>query len=100
MTHPPTEKQKLWQSHLDAAHASGLSLSKYARQHDLPPKQLYAWSFRLKRMSTPAIPAHQAFVRVDATPRARTPVEVNLPNGIQLRMTELTADLLRMLQAL
>jgi hypothetical protein len=99
MIQPVTEKQRLWQARLEAAHTSGLTLSEYARQHKLPLKQLYAWRFRLKHRPAPAEAAHHAFVRVDTKITARSPVEIHLPNGVQLRVSELTADLLRMLQS-
>jgi hypothetical protein len=99
MTKPATKKQKLWQSRLEAAHASGLSLSQYAQQNNLPLKQLYAWQSRLKQMRGESATSPCAFVRVDAKPVAHTFVEINLPNGVQLRLSELTTPVLRMLMS-
>jgi transposase-like protein len=99
MIQPVTKKQRLWQSRLEAAYASGLSLSEYAQQHKLPLKQLYAWRSRFKRMAEHGDAGSNAFVRIDTKTAARTFIEIHLPNGVQLHVNELTADLLRMLQS-
>jgi len=99
VTQPLTKKQTLWKSRLEAARSSGLSLAQYAEQNHLPLKQLYAWRSRFKHMNVPSNSPHCAFVRVDHKAAARTLIEVNLSNGIQLRLNELTTDLLRILQS-
>ena len=98
---PLTKKQKLWRTRLEAARASGLSLSQFAQQNHLPLKQLYAWQSRFKQMSDGSEDAAPGtFVRVNTKPVALAFVEVNLPNGVQLRLSELTVDLLKTLQSL
>lgn len=101
-----TTKQQHWLDHFQAAEASSLSLTAYARQHELDPKRFHHWVYQLRRRGL--IPASEAqrstgsFVRVGPVDRAASapPADIVLPNGVRLRVPTLSKALLSDLLAL
>ena len=61
---PLTEKQRYWLKHITTAQSQNLSLSQYARQHDLSPKALYNWHWLLKSKGIMNHTAVRSFVPV------------------------------------
>ena len=76
------ERRETYRRHLEAAAASGTSLSAYAREHGLSIKTLYRYRRLLQDEATPAAPS---FVRVAPAPRPPLAgIQARLPNGIVL----------------
>lgn len=85
MTKPLTQKQQHWSQILESAEQSGLSLAAFARQNELPAKDLYRWRNQLKKvtqsvgeMASSPIP----FTQIIASPSAVEPcLSLQLPQA-------------------
>ena len=72
-TNSLTKKQRFWLNHIQSAQSQGLSLSRYASQHDLSLKALYNWRWLLKRKGLMDNASPQPFVPVVQQPIIHRP---------------------------
>lgn len=73
-----------WSAHLAAIKQEEMSVSAYARRHDIPAKSLYYWQRKVRLAAVPAkVIAPKAFVAV----RVSEPVAVSAPMGCVLVLT-------------
>ena len=84
--------------------ASGLSLSDFARREGIAPGRLYRWRRELGEMSGGRVSASAppAVIELRAARPSEDRVEIVLPSGVTLRVTEAIAPaaLARLLAAL
>ena len=81
-----------WRAHTAAWRRTGLSAVEYARSHDLNPRTFAWWRWELRRDGDS--PTHLTFVPVAVPPCRPGPIEVSLPQGIVVRVSE-SSDLSR-----
>ena len=99
--HFPLDTQR---QHVDAWARSGLSVLRYAAQHDLSASALYAWRKRHPSPSPQDPPSTHNARLVAVAIQAEPCFELSLRSGHRLRFPEgastgLVADLLRALEA-
>ena len=100
-----TTKQQYWFDHITTAKQSKQTMSAYAAQHNLCVKSLYSWTWQLKQLSQSATKKENPFIKI-STPKvpsekiAVASVNVTLPNGISLKIQQLTPETLNMLLSL
>ncbi|MCB1644896.1 MAG: hypothetical protein KDI36_05560 [Pseudomonadales bacterium] len=79
-----TDKQRLYQSHIAAAEAAGISLAEYAREQGIHPQCLYGENNRQRRKARKSL---AGFVRVEqpVAPVVNSSLlQIRLPNGVSL----------------
>ena len=95
-----TKKQRLYQSHINAAEEAGLPLATYARQQGISPQCLYREKYRPKRKQGKTT---VNFVRVEdvAEPMVSpTLMQIRLPNGVSIALPIQQAPIAELLQTL
>lgn len=98
---PLTAKQQYWLDHINSAQDQNLSLSDYAREHNISLTSLYKWRWYLSNKSYLNKPNTSAFVKIVPSRMVESksaPVIAVLPNGVKLEFPTLTVDMLAMLQ--
>lgn len=74
-----TPKQQYWSEQLDRAHRSGQSLSKYAKEQNIPAQKLYQWRNALKKITTTQTTHEEVQFAEVIAPGFRTPsLRVNI----------------------
>jgi|SRR6516162_5623494 hypothetical protein len=92
---PDLALHALWRERIQRQARSGLSIPEFCVRERLSVSSFSNWKYRLQRISVsasrPALPAPSAFVpvtvrMVENTHSELLPIEVDLPNGIRLRI--------------
>lgn len=105
-----TAKQHYWLDQVKAAESSGLSYKAYANQAQIDLKSLYNWKSQFIQKSLLPDSKVKPFVKVKAvasrslekaviTPKPE-PIQVLLPNGIQLTLDQLSKENVNVLLSL
>ncbi len=97
---PLTDKQRLYQSHLEAAEERGQSIAAYAREHGISVAALYGERRRQRATEVRHAPS---FVRVQEPRAEATPMallQVRLPNGVSVALPTDQMPLADILQTL
>ncbi len=88
---PLTSKQQYWMSHLQAAEASQMSLTEYAKANGLKARDLYNARWKFKRSGQlPESADSTAFVRVQKAPthsHQAVHLAIRFDNGIQCQLS-------------
>lgn len=95
-----TDKQRLYQSHLEAAEERGQSIAAYAREQGVSVTALYGERRRQRRTEVKQFPS---FVRVQeshAEPASMLLLQVRLPNGVSVALPTGQLPLADILQTL
>ncbi len=95
-----TDKQRLYQSHLEAAAERGQPIAAYAREHGISVTALYGERQRQRRAQRKHLPS---FVRVQETPAepaSMSLLQVRLPNGVSVALPTGQMPLADILQTL
>lgn len=95
-----TERQQLYQSHIQAAETAGLPLAAYAKTQDLSVHCLYSERQRLRKKERKALPN---FVRVQDVVEPvtqSTMLQIRLPNGVSVALPTQQTPLTEILQTL
>ena len=96
-------KQQFWKDHIKQALSEKVSLTDYAKQHNLDLKALYNYkSILLKKGALPETASAFAKAKIVSKPEALMPmpVHVRFPNGVVLELPNANADTLASLMAL
>jgi hypothetical protein len=89
---------KRWQGHLEAAAKAGVSIARYAREHDVSAHTLYAAKQTIESGARAAGARRRGTVRATGRTSGFVPVRLaatgaglsaHLPNGIELRFSAL-----------
>ena len=76
-----TKNQQLWLDHIEAAENSGMSIAKYAEQHDIKAQNMYRWRNMLKSKTT-EISTEEKFTRVvTSTPLPHSRLTLSLSDA-------------------
>lgn len=79
-----SSKVEFWKPHLAAWNGSGLSQAEYCRRHGLSIKSFAYWRRRLGR--TEGVAGALVPIVVADAPTSDERIEVQLPNGLQVRL--------------
>jgi hypothetical protein len=92
---PDLELHALWRDRVHRQGHSGLTIAQFCAHERLSLASFHAWKRRLRLINLadrhPPLPAPPAFLPVavrvvEHTPEEPLPIEVDLPNGIRLRI--------------
>lgn len=98
-----TPTQQTWLLHVDASEAFDGTVADYAREHELDIGKLYFYrsAIQAKRSKPQASAAFAAATRSMPASFNEAGVHIQLPNGVRLRLADLSeSDLLSRLAAL
>jgi hypothetical protein len=80
------EKQKtnreVMIAHIEACHASGISVTNYCEEYSLPKSKYYYWQKRLN--SSKPVNSFKQIAPVQNHNFSSAPVVINFPNGVQV----------------
>ena len=71
---------------LDELGRSGLSVNRFAAEHELGVARIYQWQRRLKRSRRVVAAPRFAEVTIRPAPPASLAIEIELPSGVSLRI--------------
>jgi len=98
-----SQKQQFWKEHIEHAQTENISLSAYAKQHDLSLTSLYAFKRTLLKKGA-LHPAEHAFTKLSVSPSSNVvndpQILARFPNGVVLEIINVTPSLLSSLMAL
>ena len=101
---PLTAKQQYWMSHLEAADASQISLTEYAKANELKARDLYNARWKFKRSAQlPERADSPSFVRVQNAPthsHQAVHLVIRFENGIQCQLSASADAMSRVLSQL
>lgn len=101
---PLTAKQQYWLEHLQAADASQMTLTEYAKANGLKARDLYNARWKLKRSGQfPDSSSSAPFVRVQQAPNysyQSVNIAIRFDNGIQCQVSSDVEALSRVLSQL
>jgi len=93
---------QVWRERVERQPGSGLGIEAFCRQEGVSPASFYEWKKRLRRPAAGKPPAAFAAVTIVGNPPSAERIEIELPQGIVLRLppgVELRAALAAVLQA-
>lgn len=81
-----TEKQRFYQSHIEAAAERGQALTEYAREHGLKVQALYGERRRQRREERNNLPGFVRVADISREPVPMSMLQVRLPNGVSVAL--------------